>query len=439
MACKTQISLPTLFVVLIPTVACMTEAPEIEMGADTDTDPGVSEDPNSNAACYLQDDSTYQDGVVQWCNGEYEFDLDFDFNSLIGGNSAQSYSSQVQTTNDSTYDKPLVAACCTDVTDVPGWAPGDDTCALPHHEACYSDLVQQICNAIPAALADFKSQNALNGDGVIEEARVWFKENRQACYDHFWEGSDNLKGADYCASEFDVFYDHPNWEPGFSASNNLASTSIGNFSISLKSKLRDSVILTDHQEPLESCSGPVDNDGVLPPFSELVPGSIKAFATSNVGLDVSGPKWNGEVISGTADASSESWVGFRAGATDLTLDGWSMVEAASANIGTSTVSSKVRKFEVRLVGQHVAPDDGRYFVLAKDEALFALGGVVDNESDYVTTKNSSAIEFYIRRPGSKGCPSATESCLVNKPFRLTYEDMLGQTWEVDVASMTWAP
>ncbi len=408
-------------------------------GADTDTDPGISEDPNSNAACYLQDDSSYQNGVVQWCNGEYEFDLDFDFNPLVGGNSSENYSSNVQLVNDSTYDKPLVAACCTDVTDVPGWAPGDDTCALPHHGACYSDLVQQICNAIPAALADFKNEHALNGDGVIEEAREWFKNNRQGCYDHFWEGADSLKSADYCASLFDTFYTHPDWVPGVTFSNNLANTEIGNFSISLRSKLKDSVIFTAHQEPLESCVGPADNDGVLPPFSELVPGSVKAFATGTVGLDVSGPIWDGEVISGTADASSDSWVGFRAGATDLTLDGWSMLEAASADIGTSTVSSKVRKFEVRLVGQHVVPEDGRYFVLAKGDGLFALGGVVDEDSDYVTTTNSSAIEFYIRRPGSKGCPSLTESCLVNKPFRLTYEDMLGQTWEVDVASTTWAP
>ncbi|VAX40317.1 hypothetical protein MNBD_PLANCTO03-1552 [hydrothermal vent metagenome] len=292
---------------------------------------------------------------------------------------------------------------------------------------------------MPAALADFKNQNTLNGDGVIEEAREWFKNNRQDCFDHFWVGSDNLRDADYCTSAFDVFYVHPDWAPGVTFSNNFANTEIGNFSISLKSKLSDSVVVTSHQEPLESCIGPADNDGVLPPFSELVPGSVKAFATSSVGLDVSGPVWNGEVISGTADASSESWVGFRAGATDLTLDGWSMVEAASADIGTSTVSSKIRKFEVRLVGQHVVPEDGRYFVLAKGDGLFALGGVVDDDSDYVTTTNSSVIEFYIRRPGSKGCPSLTESCLVNKPFRLTYEDMLGQTWEVDVASTTWAP
>lgn len=57
----------------------------------------------------------------------------------------------------------------------------------------------------------------------------------------------------------------------------------------------------------------------------------------------------------------------------------------------------------------------------------------------VTATNSSPIEFYLRRPGSKGCPSTTESCLVNRPFRITYDDLLGQTWEVDVASMTWAP
>ncbi|MBV1862530.1 MAG: hypothetical protein KUG77_29175 [Nannocystaceae bacterium] len=271
----------------------MTEAPGIVMEADTDTDgdgDGVIEHPDyDDINCYVDDDNSHENGVVQWCNGEYEFDLDFTFNSLAGGNSpySYSYSSTIQLVKDSTYDKPLVAACCTDVTDVPG--------------------------------------------------------------------------------------------------------------------------------------------------------SVKAFATSSVGLDVSGPIWNGEVISGIADASSESWVGFREGATDLTLDGWSMVEDGSTNIGTSTVSSKVRKFEVRLVGQHVAPDEGRYFVLAKNEALFALGGVVEDESDYITTKNSSPIEFYIRRPGSKGCPSTTESCLVNKPFRLTYEDMLGQTWEVDVASTTWAP
>lgn len=436
MARKTRF-LP-LFLALLPATACTTEVPPIEMGADTDTDPGISEDPNSNAACYLQDDSSYQNGVVQWCNGEYELDLDFTFNSLAGGNSPQSYSSNVQLVNDSTYDKPLAAACCTDVTDVPGWAPGDDTCALPHHGACYSDLVQQICNVVPAFLADFENQNTFNGNGVITDAKKWFK-NNQDCYDHFWEGSDNLVGADYCTSAFDTFYVHPDWEPGNSWTNNTWNTSIGNFSIGLRSKLKDSVVFTAHNEPLESCIGPADNDGVLPPFSELVPGSVKAFATSSVGLDVSGPEWNSEVISGTADASSESWIGFRAGATDLTLDGWSMVESATASIGTSTFSSKIKKFEVQLLGRHVAPDTGRFFEFAKGEALFALGGAVDSESDYVTTTNSSRIELYVRQPGSGGCPSTADSCLVNKPFRLTYEDTLGQTWEVDVASMMWAP
>lgn len=419
-------------------VACSTEAPGIIMDeTDTDGDGLIGDGP---VECALRDDTTIQDGVAQWCSAEYDIVFEFDFNSLAGGSQPYIFSlGAVSSVNDSTYEKPLVAACCTDVTDVPGWAPGDDTCALPHHKACYSDLIQHICNGIPAALADFAHDNTFNGVGVIEEAEMWFKNNRQACYEHFWAGSDDLQGADYCSPAFDVFYDHPAWEPGQTWSSSVLGTSIGNFSVSLSSKLNDSVIWTYHQEPLVSCEGPVDNEGVLPPFSELDPTTVTGFATNAVGIDVSGPKWNGEVISGTANASTGSWVGFRAGATELILDGWSMVEAASTEVGTSTLSSKVRSFELKLVGQHVVAEDGRYFVLPSGDGLFALGGVVDDESDYVTTTNSTAIEFYLRRPGSKGCSSTTESCLVNKPFRLTYNDLLGQRWEVDVASMTWAP
>ena len=126
-----------------------------------------------------------------------------------------------------------MAACCTDVTNVPGWAPGDDTCALPHHAACYSDLIQHICNGIPAALAEFAHDNTFNGADVVEEAEEWFKNNRQACYDHFWTGSDDLQGADYCSSAFDSFYVHPDWQPGQTWSSNVANTSIGNFRVGL--------------------------------------------------------------------------------------------------------------------------------------------------------------------------------------------------------------
>lgn len=414
----------------------MTEAPGIDMQeTDTDGDGLIGDGP---VECALKDGTAIQDGVVQWCAATYNVAVNFDFNDVIGGSEPQTLSIQAQSQSDSTYDKPLVAACCTDVTDVPGWAPGDETCALPHHKACYSDLVEQVCNAIPAALGDFAHDNFLNGQNIIEEAEDWFKNNRQDCYDHFWIGSDNFQGADYCS--FDgAYYDHPAWEPGQTWTNSTAGTSIGNFSIALSSQLAFEAIVTNHQEPLESCNGPVDNNGVLPPFSELDPTTVKGFATGAVGIDVSGPKWNDEVISGSARASTESWVGFRPGAVELTLDGWSMVEAATTDVGTSTVSGKVRNFEIRLLGQQVVPEQGRYFVLPSGGGLFALGGVVDEESDYVTTTNSTAIEFYLRRPGSKGCPSTTESCLVNKPFRLTYEDLLGQTWEVDVASTTWAP
>lgn len=303
--------------------------------------------------------------------------------------------------------------------------------------------MQHICNGIPAALEDFADDNSLNGEAIVNDAVAWFKNHKQDCYDHFWTGSDDLSGADYCAPEFDVFYVHPDWEPSFSASNAL-QVSIDNFKIGFDSKLNDSVIFTYHPEDLDPCTGPPDNNGLLPPFSEVEPDTITGFATNVSPIDVSGPSWQGEVISGTVNSSRQSWVGYREdpNANTLTLDGWSLFEDAPANVGTSTVRSEVKRFHIQMLGRNVVniPQGARYFTAPQKSLLFALGGVVDDQSDYVTARNNADVEFYLRRPGGNGCSSTTsEPCLVNKPFRLSYTDNLGQHWEVDVASTVWAP
>ncbi|MCH9688640.1 MAG: hypothetical protein K0V04_44825 [Deltaproteobacteria bacterium] len=382
-------------------------------------------------------------GIVHQCSAEYDAVLSFDFDPIVGGTQSISRAINANTAKDSTYESPFAAACRSDINGVPGWSPGDDTCATQQHRACYSDLMQHICNIAPVILRDVASDFSGNGGASIEEAAQWFIDNRANCYNHFWAGADQLHQDDYCTAEFDGFYDHPDWTPGASFTIELAGNVIAqvqNFSLEARTAFNDTgVLLPTPPATPTACLGPVDNEGEVPPVSTPGAGAVQTVLASSTPVDVLGPPWLGEQIIGSGAFGVASLLAYSTTGNDIVIEKWAMMHAGPGVVGTSSLSATASAFKLQQVGERMASLSGSYYRIAPGDGLFHLSAVVDGVSDYVVAHNSTRIDYYQASGGIGACPTMVPTCLVSRPFTIEYTDIFGDLWEVDIGSATWIP
>jgi hypothetical protein len=417
----------------------------------TGVDGGASADETGATVPYycIYNDDNPMDlvGVKHQCSLEYDLDISFTVTPLIGPSFQVPLSvTGVQTLNDSTYEHPFVMACCTDVTTHWDW-PFDDSCGYLHHKACLSDFIEHICDApgvwLESAAHDFVGQGA----EAIEGASKWFKDHRQDCYDHFWTGPDDLLNAALCDPEFDGLFDHTPWEPTESWTyvepiTGLLIAEVSNVSVAPRSSLDESVPQPP-PSPAESCTLPNSNNGETPPLS--LPGGggtlvAPVAPVAPVSIDVMGPRFADEVITGAGAFGTDSALLWRmADAQTLAIERWTMVEHAATTVGTSSDRANVDGFKLDLLGALTATTIRGGWQLGAKTALFNLIATVDGVGSNVQATNATPIEISMVDGGVGACPSRVASCLVNRSFRIDYEDAFGQSWELHIPATTWTP
>ena len=124
--------------------------------------------------------------------------------------------------------------------------------------------------------------------------------------------------------------------------------------------------------------------------------------------------------------------------SDISIEAWAMVEHEATTVGTLTVTSEVHSFSLSLVQAELASKTGSLYRIDAGDALFHLGGSVDDVSDYVLARNSTNTQFYFVSPGVGTCPTPGDDCLVSRPFTISYTDAFDQDWELDIGSATWS-
>lgn len=184
---------------------------------------------------------------------------------------------------------------------------------------------------------------------------------------------------------------------------------------------------------------PASNDGEVPPATG--PGSAGAFLSpiASVELDVVGPSWNGELIVGDGEFSTDSDMHrYFTSSGKLVVDAWRMVEQGPTTIGTSQVEATVDSFGLRLIDPLTPTKAGGRHVVSPGVAMFSLSATVDGQGYPLQATNATQLQFIEVNGGVAGCPSSVAKCLQVRAFTIVYEDDTG-TWELDVAAGTWAP
>jgi hypothetical protein len=384
-------------------------------------------------------------GVKHLCKLEYTLDVTFTVTPLgIGGGppfEVPIMSAPVQTLNESTYEHPLVAVCCTDVTEHPDWE-FEDSCRYEHHRWCMSDFLDHVCLAPGNWLEALASEYTGQGQEAIEAAAKWLRENRQACYNHFWTGPDDLLNADYCDAQFDGNFVHDPWEPGESfvfAVFGVPLFKVSDIIVEPRSNF-GLYVPAPPPNPAEACEEPISNDGEAPPLSS--PGSTGSFHSpvTPVAVDVDGPELNQEPVTGVGEFGTGSvlqWYTNSSG--ELEIEYWRMTEHATTTVGTSSMAVAVSGFRLATVRHLRAGIIDGGWELDAGSVVFDLSANVDGVSESVRALNSSPIELYTVAGGTDDCPTLVSSCLVSKPFTLSYVDVFDQTWTANVLTATWRP
>lgn len=444
--------LSLLSLLLTTNASCGTEHPPPVQG-QTDTDgvvttgveEGTIDDTGSEAPyyCIYNDENPLGlTGVKHQCGLEYDLDITFTVSSPFGSTQIPLSVTGVQTVSeDSTYEHPYVIACCTDVTDHSDW-PFADSCGYEHHRACLSDFIEHICDApgvwLEKTAYDFTGQ----GEQAIKAASKWFKDNRTACHEHFWEGPDALFEADLCSPEFDGRFDHTPWEPDASWTYeilNVGVFEVSNVVIAPRSSL-DADVPMAPPNPAESCMLPDSNNGESPPFSLPSASGTLVSPAAPVSINVVGPELAQEPISGAGDFGTDSLLRWRTTSTDaIEIERWAMVEDSPTTVGTSTLTASVNGFKLSMLGPHTAAAISGGWQLGAGAALFNLVGIIDGVGANVQATNATPIKFYTVNGGVGACPTHVASCLVSRPFTIGYDDGFGQAWELDVPTTTWKP
>ncbi|MCA9706255.1 MAG: hypothetical protein KDK70_10440 [Myxococcales bacterium] len=381
-----------------------------------------------------------------WCWGEYDIDLTYTISHPLGiPDPAQRGIglTAVSLANDSTYDDPFAMACCSDIT-ATGWAPGDDTCNLPHHRACHSDVVEHVCEVARTLLAEDKQGLGACSEDAVEGAIGWLESGgygdpaskgsgEQQCYDFFWLAQ-GLASTDYC-SEPPSFFSKVTWAPGKSFSGCLGSSVVSGLSLTIS--LYD-IHPTAPPAQAQSCTGPEENDGLPPPLGSLPSESIDALAEHPILVDVVGPDYAGDLVVGAGAFGSSSVMSRHPDvAGDLVIDRWHMIGDEPAWVGTPEFSLEATRFGLSLVGPRVARWEAGHFVLEAGEALFHLQGRIDGVGSAIDAVNATGIDLHALAPGHPGCESA-DGCLVSAPFTIEHVDAFGDAWQLEVGGGHWA-
>lgn len=130
---------------VVLTLGCKTEYPDpSQVDIDGIVTTGVGDDGldgtgtegvDTLSFCILGEGDGLLQGIKHQCSIEYDLDIQFTVDPPFGSPFTHTQSITAQTGNDSTYEHPMVAVCCSDVTDEPDWSIAD-SCNFPHHRAC---------------------------------------------------------------------------------------------------------------------------------------------------------------------------------------------------------------------------------------------------------------------------------------------------------------
>ena len=374
--------------------------------------------------CDFKDNSAPEGAVLirHQCSFEYDMELSYEFNGSPAGHAVGA----VVAVNESSYEHPFVAACCTDVTEYPGY--DGNSCATPHQKACVSDLIEHLC----AGPSSWMAEEAVPlAEPIFDAASIWFNQNRAACYSALWLQS-GLDSMDFCSELGSV---ELTWSPSVSFESLV--NELDNFELTVNLIGLDSnPVLEPPAEPLP-CN-PMDNNGEIPPYSDPGQGGILGTASSNAVVSLTGPQWMGEVMTGqgTFDASSSQlryeWAG-----SDVVLLEWAMFEAGPTTAGTSSISSTVDSFSLRLLQPVVAAANGGLYSVAAGDAHFHMQATVEGVGEFVGASNANTLSVYDVTPGNGGCPSTASACLRSRPFTIGYTDVWSDYWELDVPQLLW--
>jgi hypothetical protein len=235
----------------------------------------------------------------------------------------------------------------------------------------------------------------------------------------------------------DSFFDHPDWEPGFSAT--YAGSTVDGIVVSFRSVLDEDAVQPLPDAP-DECFDGSGNDGVPPPSTR--PGSLGGFVspTADVPVDVVGPTWQSEVITGSGDFSDISSMHRHVQSSGaLFIDEWIMIEAAPTVVGTSSIEADVAGFQLQLVNAETVPVVGGGWGIAAGNFLFHLGATIDGQGSAVLATNKDKITFFQAAGGVGQCPATVGSCLVSRAFTIEYDDAFGGSWELEIPLITWMP
>lgn len=410
------------------------------------SDGAVDESGNEGDAaphyCIYSNNPNGLEGIRHQCNMEYDLDISFKVTPLIGAPFEKSISiSGVQTLNDSTYERPFVMACCTDITEAPGW-PYADSCTSAHHRPCFSDFIEHICAAPGDWLERAALEHSFDGKMAIEAASKWFNDHRNDCYQHFWSGPDALDSLSMCSPDLDGKITHTPWKPGKTWSyviDEQVLATVSDVEIKPTSWLGTAV---PHPPPASpaTCMLPDQNDSVAPPFPQQSKMGMLVHPVSPAPIGLTGPELAGEVITGAGDLGPESlarWTLDDSG--PIVLTSWMMTGSAPTEAGNGSWSVDVEHFTVALIGGLHGDATGGEWEADAETAAFNLGAKVDGVAYSIQAANATPIQLQIVSGGTGGCPTQAASCLFTGPFSIAYQDAIGQDWILDLPSVIWSP
>jgi hypothetical protein len=425
---------------IITPVGCQPEFPEQEQqvtatdadGIDTEAVADESGGPTIDGCIYAPSPNAV--GYKYECNVQYDVAVRATVDPLIGANfEISEAANNVSSVNEGSYEHPIVMACCSEVDPLPA-----DTCTLPAHKACFSDLVSQACQQAAAMLEDLHHELAPgSGFTAVDQAADELRLRVNDCYEHFWELDVAVQAQpDACGVAHTSFYHHPVWNAGFSVT--AAGVTVSDIEVDLTSLLGATTVQPLPQEP-DLCSDPGENDGDFPPWN--APGSSGGFLSSigTTSVNATGPQWLGEVMSGSGAFAAGSAMHRWFDGTKLKVDELVMIEDAPITAGTSSLQASVDGFVLKLTAPVTATKSGSRYTAAAGSARFVLQATIDGQGFYVQALNSSPMQFYTSAGGVGQCPSSVSQCLVSRAFSIGYVDAFGGVWDLDVAAATWKP
>ncbi len=390
---------------------------------------------------FNEDNAEGLQGVKHQCSIEYDLDITMTIDPPVGGSFQHQLFATAQTGNDSTYEQPMVMACCTDVTGHPSW-PLDDSCPIVQHRACMSDFIEHICGAPATWLR--AAANGLVGQGgeALDGAADWFAAHRNDCYAHFWSGDDALHTANFCEPVFDAFFEHTPWEPGLTWEYQVAGitiASVSNISIAPRSAQGSHVPIAP-PNPAEPCSDPASNNGISPPFPLPAMAGPAMGLAANTAVVLAGPDFKGEPISGAGVLGPESQLLHELNQdNELVLGRWSLVGAQATTAGTPQLQLGVDGVRIELLDAPPTRLRDGVWTISADTALFDLVATVEGVGSSVQAHAETDIQLHTIAPSVGGCPQGPDSCILSGSFTIGYDDESNRHWSLLVPPMTWVP